>query len=302
MTNQRGFTLIELSIVLAIIGLLVGGGLMSFSQVAEKNRITLTGQNMDQIESALVLFAIRNHRLPCPADGSLASTNALYGKEQAQGGVTAGTVNSCAITGGTAVVPWITLGLSENYSLDGWNHRYSYMAANAGIGTDSLVMGDSGTTAGCLYRNVTGGTQRNSTGTGTTCDGTISISLANAYPAGTYLTVQNIAGTELTTAQPTGGDAGVATTTVGAAGGRAAYVLLSHGHNGWWGYSQAGIQDAPGTAFSVAESTNGGGGATYYQDTMRTGNPSVNYFDDIVRWRTPAFIIQACGTGACGNP
>jgi prepilin-type N-terminal cleavage/methylation domain-containing protein len=301
MSNQRGFTLIELSIVLAIVGLLVGGGLMSFSQVAEKNRITVTNQNMDQIESALVLFAIRNHRLPCPANGAL-TAGAFYGVENGGG---AGS-NTCGTVNGAAVIPWLTLGLSESYSLDGWGHRYSYMAANTPTTTGGLVMGDTTSAiVGCLYRNVSGAAAaRAPTGT-PGCDGGVNSSLlANSYPAGTYLTVQNIAGVELTTAQPVGGDAAVTATNIGTAGGRAAYVLISHGHNGKFGYSPGSTIPVPaGASVNSNETTNGGGGATYVQDTMRDGaGLGANYFDDIVRWRTPAFIIQACGTGACGNP
>ncbi|OIQ89148.1 hypothetical protein GALL_289690 [mine drainage metagenome] len=283
MPAQKGFTLIEMAVVLAIIGLILSSGLMMIGPVMEKNRITQTSQNMDQVESALQLFAIRNQRLPCPADGSLTAGNALYGVEQPSGG----TATACTVAAANAVIPWVTLGLAENLSLDGWNRRFSYMAANSqtgGTAADSLVY------TGCLYRNVSSGSRP------TLCDPD---GLTPSYPYGNYLKVENTAGTEITTANPGGTPT---TSTVSSYGGRAAYVLISHGHNGYYGWQQNGVQIAAGavhtyeldnSAYTVAN--------TFVQGPENDSN-TANHFDDIVRWRTPAYLIQTCGSGACGNP
>ena len=101
MTDQRGFTLLEMAMVIALLAMVIGGGVVAFGPVAEQTRISQTKANMDQVESALLLFAIRNGRLPCPADGALASSSVNYGVEVSQTG--AGTAaDTCTMTAYTA--------------------------------------------------------------------------------------------------------------------------------------------------------------------------------------------------------
>ena len=100
------------------------------------------------------------------------------------------------------------------------------------------------------------------------------------YPAGT-LVVNNTTPVQITAA--------------------AAYTLISHGPNRVWGYrSQTGGQLAVDPNASVPELANSNG-TPFVQDevTLLLG---ATYFDDIVRWRSAPFIIQLCGSNACGNP
>ncbi len=61
---KKGFTLIELSIVLIIIGLLTGGAFQMLKVMQEKARATEAKQTLQSVKEAIIGFAINNNRLP----------------------------------------------------------------------------------------------------------------------------------------------------------------------------------------------------------------------------------------------
>ena len=69
MARQRGFTLAELAIVFVIVALLIGGTVLTLSAQTEARENTDTQRTLDQAREALIGFALRNGRLPCPAPG-----------------------------------------------------------------------------------------------------------------------------------------------------------------------------------------------------------------------------------------
>ncbi len=66
-TSPRGFTLIELSIVLTIITLLLGGLLPAIVNQLEQQQRQQTRQQLQQAQQALLGFISSRQRLPCPA-------------------------------------------------------------------------------------------------------------------------------------------------------------------------------------------------------------------------------------------
>lgn len=132
--SLAGFSLVEMAIVLAIVGLLLGGLIPTLSAQMESQRINETRKQLDEIQQALVGYAIINGRLPCPAKATLASGLANAG-EEATTGNTCACVNSsdstvadtsalaCTGTTVTGVLPWVTLGIKET---DAWERRYTY--------------------------------------------------------------------------------------------------------------------------------------------------------------------------------
>ncbi len=128
--KMRGFTLIEISIVLVVIGLLLSGGLLALGPVLDNAKRTETKNQIAKTEDALLLWAIQTGGcLPCPADGTLSAGNQGYGLTGAsvpQTGISCPAIAStCTIqpaainhagavnTNYAGVVPWRTLGLSE---------------------------------------------------------------------------------------------------------------------------------------------------------------------------------------------
>lgn len=114
--RSRGFSLVELAVVLVVFALLLGGLLMVTTTQLATQRVQETQKRMEQARQALVGFAAVNGRLPCPAQPALASGAPGAGVERPP------TAAGC--TGGpSGVLPWATLGLPET---DAWGRRFTY--------------------------------------------------------------------------------------------------------------------------------------------------------------------------------
>ena len=123
--RAQGFTLIEIAIVLVVIGLLLSGGLLAIAPVLQSSRVTETEGKLDRVQEALILHAILNGCLPCPATGATSSEVATAGQAVDDAAYATGCAdNSCASVQG--VVPWQNLGLSEAGGTDGFGYRVSY--------------------------------------------------------------------------------------------------------------------------------------------------------------------------------
>ena len=121
MIRQRGFTLLEMAVVLVIVGLLLGGLLNSLGALQAHQREEQTRHDLEEIREALITFAVVNKRLPCPAAPATADTIVGAGLERVP------TAAGC--TGGASgVLPWATLGLPQT---DAWGRRYSYRVTPA---------------------------------------------------------------------------------------------------------------------------------------------------------------------------
>lgn len=232
-----GFTLVEMAMVMVIIGLVIGGGLLTAVPVLRGSQSEATKKKMETVEQALMAYMMQNSCLPCPA--AYAGTGTAAWDTLVSGCDT----GDCASLDG--VVPWVTLGISRSDAADTWGNRIRY-----GV-TSQLV--------------VSGSMQRNGTNYGN---------------PGT-LTVRDGGGTTVTTA--------------------AAYVLVSHGANGGFGYNAASGAQKTGDATHTNEAENNDADTTYIQDDV-TGAEGANFFDDVVVWKSKPVLIQLCGAGACGNP
>jgi len=68
--HQRGFTLMELAIVMFIVTLLLGGMLLPLSAQQDIRNFGDTQKRLTEARDALLGFAIANDRLPCPASST----------------------------------------------------------------------------------------------------------------------------------------------------------------------------------------------------------------------------------------
>jgi prepilin-type N-terminal cleavage/methylation domain-containing protein len=134
--SNSGFTLVEMAMVLMIVGLLLGGLIPTISSQMEQQLASETRKQMDEIQQALIGYAIVNGRLPCPAEASLATGLSNAGEEATTGNTCACKTSSgsdktvadnsaipCTDSTVTGVLPWVTLGIKET---DAWGRRYTY--------------------------------------------------------------------------------------------------------------------------------------------------------------------------------
>lgn len=125
-SKQRGFSLVELAIVVLVMGLLLGGLAMPLSVQLENRRISETRELIDMSERAVMGFAQVNGHLPCPA------TPASNGLAAVAGG-------GCSVQHG--FLPASTLGIDglrndDNLLLDAWASPIRYSVTDADIDTD----------------------------------------------------------------------------------------------------------------------------------------------------------------------
>ncbi len=123
--NQSGFTLAEIAIVLAIIGIAMTMGLKMLTATLENGAISETKAKQERIKLALVSFLRSNGRLPCP--DTTAAPTAPTGFEATTCTTAAFPTNPAA---GSGVVPWLTLGLATEAVLDGWGNYFTYRVSN----------------------------------------------------------------------------------------------------------------------------------------------------------------------------
>ena len=143
--HQRGFTLIELAIVMFIVALLLGGMLLPLSAQQDIRNFGDSQKTLAEARDALLGFAMANDRLPCPAT---ATSNGL--ESPVGGGVCTNT------TPNDSYFPAATLGLSpidaQGYLLDGWGGesirrvRYFVSTANTSAFTTTSGMKNTGLT------------------------------------------------------------------------------------------------------------------------------------------------------------
>jgi len=124
--REQGFTLVELSIVILIMGLILGGLAMPLSTQLENGRVRETQDLMSAMEDAIQGYAIVNGHLPCPATPS---SNGLA--------ATAG--GACVSQHG--FVPSTTLGLAgprntDNLLLDAWASPFRYSVSASDVDSD----------------------------------------------------------------------------------------------------------------------------------------------------------------------
>jgi prepilin-type N-terminal cleavage/methylation domain-containing protein len=137
--KKAGFSLLEMSVVLVIIGLVVGGGITLLVGSVEKNQQELTIRRIEAIQQSLLHFRRAFNRLPCPADATLAISNDNFGVEAAKLDPTLATCRGSAPSANyvdastnidSGMVPTRALGLADDFAFDGWGRRIIYVVDN----------------------------------------------------------------------------------------------------------------------------------------------------------------------------
>ena len=124
-TSARGFSLVELSVVVAIISVVATLGLEAAANFVNRTATNLSRERLKVVDDATARFFKVYGRLPCPAVRTTAPTTNTYGLEDC----TIAVLTSTTLGGGlmAGAVPFRTLNLPMSYSLDGFNDKFNYI-------------------------------------------------------------------------------------------------------------------------------------------------------------------------------
>ena len=128
MKNNKGFTLIEISVVLLVIALITSMAVKSGIAVVDTAKQNATIKKMAAIDKALLAFRTKNDRLPSPAGLNFVLGNTYYGAECSSAACIAATP-TINITSSIAegALPTVTLGLPNDFMYDAWGNRIRYV-------------------------------------------------------------------------------------------------------------------------------------------------------------------------------
>jgi prepilin-type N-terminal cleavage/methylation domain-containing protein len=133
-TGQRGFTLVEIALVLVIVTILLGYTVAMFPLQQELKQYRHAKVEMDSVIEHLIAFAQINGRLPCPDTAGDGLENWVIGPP-------------VTCIGYFGLVPARTLGMSGKFDaagslLDPWGEGYGYAVSDidSGAGTDKILV------------------------------------------------------------------------------------------------------------------------------------------------------------------
>ena len=265
--RAAGFTLIEIAVVIVVLSLLLAMIAGIGTAMVGQQRREATRQRLAGVETAIALFVSQNMRLPCPADGRLAGTDANAGRENPDP-----PTGACGGNQANGVVPWRALGLAEADVTDGWGNRLTYRVATPFIVSPSMNMtycdpGGTKITAEPLAAPAGYCDPLCSSTTFTT-----NCTRPQAVTATRGLPVQSLAGAIIMdpNADPSTG---------------AAYVVISHGENGEGAYNNQGVLQAAASLGSGTEEAKNAANlalAGYYVDDFPSYVAGTGHFDDFV--------------------
>ena len=291
-SSTQGFSLVELSVVVAILSVVAVLGLEMAANFVNRTAGSITKDRLAVVDEATARFFKIYGRLPCPSALDLVPTAAAYGLENCS---TAGGAGNPVIlnSGGTGnglyagAVPFRTLNLPMSYSIDGFSDKLNYVVTRnlTVAGGSTSIFNRFSSSGGTLAQNGVGAIEVR---TGMLVD-------ANNCNANNCQIVATV------------------TTSATAPGDGAAYLIFSNGSDKRGAYSARGVAQAscipsPTASFNQRPdsqncvmgntttrnniTTYTGGTAipynVFYDNRYNAGLNLKSYFDDYVVWRPKA--------------
>jgi prepilin-type N-terminal cleavage/methylation domain-containing protein len=132
--ENKGFSLIELSIVILITGILMSAFLQFYSITQQQKRYEVTKQRLSDIRTALTHYVIMNGHLPCPASpsGDYSADQCAHGADPMPGvGRYVVDQTQTAANGGQnevwiGILPMKELRFDRDQIQDGWGDQFTY--------------------------------------------------------------------------------------------------------------------------------------------------------------------------------
>lgn len=144
MKAQRGFTLIEMAIVILIGGIMMSLFASALLSYMKKNEIITTQYRLEQIQTALDRYLRVNGRYPCPSDRRLGPDDTNFGREVAancNSGPFAGAPSDNGVRIGA--VPVRELSIPDEFAVDAWQQKLTY-AVTQNLARDGVFTEDGG--------------------------------------------------------------------------------------------------------------------------------------------------------------
>ena len=122
--RARGFSLVELSVVVLVIGIVLTMGIGAWTANLENQAHAATAQRQAAIKEALTGYLRRNNRLPAPTP---TSPRLMASRTAPPPAIRDG------LLGSLQILPYTTLGLARDAARDGWGNFFSYHVSNTNI-------------------------------------------------------------------------------------------------------------------------------------------------------------------------
>lgn len=132
LAGDEGFSLLELSIVLIILGILGGLSLPLLTAQIQRAALVKTRAHQEYVLSAIAAYVEKNKRFPCTALPQ--SLGVEYGISQLH----------CRGQRAKGIIPFKTLGISEIYSQDGFKRLMTYVVEPEFTKVDTALQNEMG--------------------------------------------------------------------------------------------------------------------------------------------------------------
>lgn len=128
---RQGFTLVEMSVVLVIVGLLILTVFPALTALRAGSQRTMTQSNLQALMLATAAYAQANGCLPCPTPATASGSG--FGRVRGDTAPTA--CNGCATAEG--IPPFVSLGVAASVAHDGWG-RWITMRVDPALTASAL--------------------------------------------------------------------------------------------------------------------------------------------------------------------
>jgi hypothetical protein len=246
--SQRGASGVFVVIVLLLAMAAIGAVIMFQRGTDQVANVNETRTKLGLAATAVEQYTSTATRLPCPADPTLDT-----------GDEVPPVAGKCGNNTGT--IPWRTIGMRREDSLDAWGRKLSFRVYNPNAGGGSLVQLNGASMVNCYPDTAAGG--------GT--DGTGLCKADHSTSSSDFLAGK-----------------GLSLTDFGTAHNDTAFVIISHGATGLGGYTVAGVQMA---APSGDEKSNTKATGPFFIDPFSgpdVGAGAPAFFDDLLVYRSIA--------------